>query len=181
MFDPMTVVIDIKYPWRGKASQWWPKGYRGTVITIWHKDPCRDGTDDSCDWFGHKKKLPPKLKALGDSIWSLETTLDNRPFYPDHSAHVRYQEVKRCYRALRVRSRFRCHPRWHFWHWRIQIHPLQDFKRWAFSHCCKCGGRFKFGESVTSTNWSSSGPLWFRSQKFIYHSHHDSVAATDSK
>src|ERR1044072_3419635 len=25
------------------------------------------------------------------------------------------------------------HPRWHFWHWELQIHPVQTFKRWAFS------------------------------------------------
>jgi hypothetical protein len=61
------------------------------------------------------------------------------------------------------------HPRWHIHHWKLQIHPLQDFKRWAFSRCCKCGKRFKFGESPISDNWDSTGPLWFRSETGIYH------------
>lgn len=34
------------------------------------------------------------------------------------------------------------YPRWHVWHWKLQVHPLEHFKRWAFSRCCKCGGRF---------------------------------------
>lgn len=51
MHDPMTVAFKIKYPWKQKPSQFWPQGYRDTFITIWHVDPEKDGTDDSCGWF----------------------------------------------------------------------------------------------------------------------------------
>ena len=53
MHDPSTVAFDIKYPWRGKPSKFWPKGYRATFITIWHEDPldfkgkCMVRDDDS--------------------------------------------------------------------------------------------------------------------------------------
>lgn len=50
------------------------------------------------------------------------------------------------------------HPKFHINHWKIQIHPVQKFKRWAFSRCGKCNQRFKWGESV----YSSGG-------KTIYH------------
>lgn len=62
------------------------------------------------------------------------------------------------------------HPRWHVHHWRIWIHPLQMFKRWAFSRCAKCGGRFGWGESPTSHQWHGTGPLWFRSERGAMHS-----------
>ena len=52
--------------------------------------------------------------------------------------------------------------------WQLQIHPLQAFKRWAFSRCSKCGKRFKWGASVGSNSWNGTGPLWFRSED-VYH------------
>lgn len=39
------------------------------------------------------------------------------------------------------------HPRWHFWHWKLQIHPWQQFKRWAFDRCADCGKGFSWGYS----------------------------------
>jgi hypothetical protein len=36
------------------------------------------------------------------------------------------------------------HPRWHVWHWKIQVPLLQDFQRWAWGRCAKCGGRFAY-------------------------------------
>ncbi len=159
MHDPLTVAFDINYPWKQKPSQFWPKGYRSTFITIWHKDPCSDGSDDSCDWWGHKKKkLAPKVEKLGEAIWHLESILDNRPFFPDHEAHLRFQPVKKAFRALRVRSPWRVPVRWHVWHWRIQVHPFQAFMRWVFARCSKCGGRFKYGESACS-GWGG-GAIW---------------------
>lgn len=62
------------------------------------------------------------------------------------------------------------HARWHWWHWRIQVHPLQQFKRWAFSRCAGCGRRFAYGESPTSHSWSGTGPRWFRNEHGVFHS-----------
>lgn len=45
MYDPMTVAFEIESPFKDKF------GNRSTLITIWHVDPCVDGTDDSCGWF----------------------------------------------------------------------------------------------------------------------------------
>lgn len=54
MHDPLTQVFQIKYPWKKygkKGHSEWEKNYRDTFITIWHKDPEKDGSDDSCGWF----------------------------------------------------------------------------------------------------------------------------------
>lgn len=110
MHDPMTVAFEIRSPFRDKPSEMFPEGYRRHFITIWHKDPCRDGSDDSCRWFGGV----------------------DRPWWR--------------------------HPRWHVWHWRIQIHPLQRTWQWLFDRCAMCGGRFKFYEGRLSS-WDG-GRCW---------------------
>lgn len=50
MHDPMTLAWSIKSPIKRK-SKLFPKGYRNSLIDIWHVDPEKDGTDDSCGWF----------------------------------------------------------------------------------------------------------------------------------
>lgn len=59
------------------------------------------------------------------------------------------------------------HPKWHIHHWRIQLHALQTFKRWAFTRCARCGGRFKWNETGYS-GWNSDGPQWFRSEDLTH-------------
>lgn len=152
MFDPNTVAFEIKKPWKNK------RGYRDRFIVVWHKDPCKDGTDDSCDWFGWKRPLNKKEKEITNAVWHLETILDNSPFYPDHSAHLRFQKVKEAIYEWRKRPKFRWHPRWHFHHWRIQIPLLQEIKRYLFDKCCFCKKGFKWNESVCG-NWDGDS-IW---------------------
>lgn len=71
---------------------------------------------------------------------------------------------------LRAEQRWWQHPRWHFWHWQFQVHGIANLKRWAFSRCCKCGGRFRWGYSVCTNSWHGTGPLWFRTEQDVYHS-----------
>lgn len=177
MHDPLTVALEIKRPWPipRKEQLLATHKYYPPIITIWHVDPEKDGSDDSCDWFGHKKKLSPEEREVFDCLWNLETILDNKPHFPDSREHKEFQPLKQAIWKLKKRKGWRIHPRWHVWHWRIQIHPIQEFKRWAFSRCSKCGGRFKWGESVCSNNWNSTGPRWFRSED-VYHMNHEQVA-----
>lgn len=71
---------------------------------------------------------------------------------------------------LRERRPWYRHPRWHLQHWRLQVHPVQAFKRWAFSRCAGCGRRFTYGYSPTSFQWDSDGPQWFHGERGVYHS-----------
>jgi hypothetical protein len=70
---------------------------------------------------------------------------------------------------LRERRPWYKHAKWHVWHWQLQIHPLEQFKRWAFSRCFDCGKRFKWGESPYTNSWNSEGPKWFRSERDVHH------------
>ena len=250
MHDPSTVAFDIKYPWRQRPSQFWPKGYRSTFITIWHEDPmdftgkCRGRSDDSCGWHTPLMKTDERdiwrkrsdyeytcvfskqhNTAKGESFarvcYDPETTYDavywiwrsirherlkdkwwyrtlwrysSRPnateleviqnlatnpvdnlqfsfknevkdaetFWPFYSA------VLRAY--MRYERPWYKHPRWHFWHWRFQVHPWQKLRRFLFSRCAGCGKRFKYGESPTGFSWDPPKPKMFCSEVDIYHS-----------
>jgi hypothetical protein len=76
--------------------------------------------------------------------------------------------IYRCY--LRFNRPWWRHPRWHFWHWRFQVHPWQTFRRWAFSRCAHCGKRFPWGYAPVSHQWHKPRPKWFRSEVGSYHS-----------
>lgn len=56
MHDPMTVAHEIHLgPKKRKNGN-----YRSPFITIWHLDPEKDGTDDSCGWFKRARHVDQK-------------------------------------------------------------------------------------------------------------------------
>lgn len=261
MHDPMSVAFEIRYPWRKYLP--WPKqaeswedieqderknrsqgfrdGYRESFATIWHVDPCTDGSDSSCwnklrqlkrkhrQWlkslawdesrnryFLHRKgrefrgsrheaecmyrglilrvarcieldiTFDQAAKMASEEIHNPDCCDRAKVFTFEAGYHTNFEEDTDEHRrdyfegvvfglARELMTRFRPKPWWrspklHFWHWKINISLLMDFKRWAFSRCCKCGGRFKFGESPCTNQWDGTGPLWFRSEENTYHS-----------
>lgn len=248
MHDPMTVAHTIKYPWRCYPKHLrkteFEKSYRESFITIWHVDPEKDGSDDSCGWFqrarhGNPETLEKIRKRFADDWDTMFSSDSSTPYFngyfepitgapvlsvqgialnlffvaalemfgarenavrfmeknlfdilffaenPVDSLHssitmkygfeereVRIRGIASCVYAyiLRGQRPWWKHPKWHFWHWRVKCEPVTRFKRWAFSRCCRCSKRFKWGESPTTNNWNGSGPRWFRSEDGIYHS-----------
>ena len=223
MHDPMTVAFEIKSPFKNS------RGYKKTWITIWHVDPEKDGTDDSCGWS--RPNLTKKELELikRETEFEMKYWFDETPFglSPKTSAetityaafqmlawrlfrlqiktqwlpeimsmtfnpHDNFSDgfrskqlktddvVRSCYfiaRAIkRLNRRWYQHPRWHFKHWKINIHFLQSFKRWAFSRCCYCGKGFSWGYCPISNQWHGSGPQWFKSEKSVYHDGCEKVA-----
>lgn len=142
--------------------------------------------------FSKQHRCNPSMSAVTyeeAARWScsmLANTVDNfrgsLAFLPGyHSNNERDRESDREHVAerffwsvgayiLRERRPWYRHPRWHLWHWHIQIHPLEQFKRWAFSRCSDCEKSFKWGESPWTNRWDSEGPQWFRSESDVYHS-----------
>lgn len=60
--------------------------------------------------------------------------------------------------------------RWHVWHWRLQIHPWQHFRRWAFTRCTWCGGRSRKGDPVNNSHqWDGPRGPWWRGERGLYH------------
>jgi len=57
MHDPMTVAHEIYLGAKKKKNG----HYRSPLITIWHVDPEKDGTDDSCGWFVRIHHVPKDL------------------------------------------------------------------------------------------------------------------------
>jgi len=259
MHDPMTQAFEIKYPWwkhkpwpkkhqhsRSRKFTWdnllteaqrvgrdsfWDTGYRDTFITIWHLDPERDGSDDSCGW-SFPKLTPWQKSRLWNGAWSeasnphflafngrhwegnlsdavsmytalvimvarlldLEhkVTIDRaqrmaleRIHWPDcckgtdvfcfqpgyHTNSPKDKEDDRqehfhgilCGISRRLLSDLRPwyrHPKWHFWHWRLQIHPIQNLVRRYWTKCCKCGRR-GFKEAAI-TDWNHT-KVWHQS------------------
>ena len=65
-------------------------------------------------------------------------------------------------------STWRKHPR----HWKLQLHPLQHFRRWAFTRCAWCNGKSRRGDRVnTSMGWTESRKPahWWQGEQGIFH------------
>src|SRR6266850_1233431 len=83
MYDPMTQAFDIKYPWRkyGKTGRdEFQRSYRESFITIWHVDPEKNGTDDSCGW-----SRPTLSKDQWARIKSIAGDEAREPWYQQYS------------------------------------------------------------------------------------------------
>lgn len=231
MHDPMTVAFEIpSYEFR-ERFRWFPH-----LATIWHVDPEKDGSDDSCGWsfprltekqreaISHlawwEKREPwfqalrskqmrdpveaeclmravvkavaraMKIKMAWNEVCEWASEFVHNPASNFRSSlchlpgwHTNFQEDmeserEECARGLfsgvaahllRSRRPWWRHPRWHFWHLRLQVHLLQRLKRWLFSRCCRCGKGFSWGYAPTTCNWHGTGPLWFRSEEGMYH------------
>lgn len=269
MHDPMTVAHEIKFPWysdrpwpkkyrrdpsawgrkqgwkkmtpveRSHRSEMCPEGYRNTFITIWHVDPEKDGSDDSCG-YGYVRLTKMQIEKLRNACWHeahnphflccskkewdgtyaeaeslhrglvllvcralrIRITFDEASKYAAESTHIidcgktgnefcflpgyhsnseKDRESDREDQFLQLlcgvarniitdRRPWWKHPKWHFWHWKIQVHALTHFKRWAFSRCSKCGKGFSWGYAPVTNSWNGTGPKWFRSEKDVFHS-----------
>lgn len=238
MHDPLTVAFEVKSPIRRRTGF---GAYRAPLITVWHKDPCRDGTDDSCGWFARARhgdkavleKIVERFESdwdrifkgdsgrtyycgwfkpngdphfspvgitvglfriaaalvfgngkqfnwskadrfvrnhLADIIWFAENPTDSlhdaitRKFeigcgeeYTDARRKERIKSMASCIYGwiLRAERPWYRHPRWHFWHWRFQVHPWQTFRRWAFERCVVCRKGYRWGYCPTS-NWGGT-------------------------
>jgi len=61
--------------------------------------------------------------------------------------------------------------RWHVHHWKLQIHPLQHFRRWALTRCEWCHGRSRKGDLVNhSQQWDREDSPWWKGERGLFHS-----------
>lgn len=114
--------------------------YLPSVITIWHRDPETDGTDSSCR--NHYRRR-----------W--------REASKDPGRWVQREFWAWCMRR---------YDRWHIHHWRIQVRPIQNLRRWAFTRCAGCGERLPYGYSPISSHWDSPRrERWWSSEVGLWH------------
>lgn len=156
MHDPQTVAFDIKIPklWRKKKHGIRPSIY---ILTVWHVDPQKDGSDNSCDW--NNLHFP---KAWVEDM--------------SHLSEDAQSAVRMIWwmfnQRLRPRAWWR-HPKWHVHHWKLQWHLILQFKRWMWSRCKMCGGRFTWHDSGGHVigSWGNKGPSWFKNTEDVWHMH----------
>jgi hypothetical protein len=51
------------------CSAAWPQGYRSELLVIWHRDPERNGDDDSCGW-AFPRLTPEQRQRLKNAAWA---------------------------------------------------------------------------------------------------------------
>jgi hypothetical protein len=60
--------------------------------------------------------------------------------------------------------------RFHIHHWRIQVGPLQDLRRWALTRCEWCGGRSRGKDQADNSHqWDRERGPWWRGERGLYH------------
>jgi len=123
--------------------------------------------------FGKRKKALSYLnRNLVDILLFAENPIDSlhdeitRKFAKGcsepYTAHIRAARIRNLaccittYILRDIRPWYK-HPRWHFWHWRIQIHPLQRWVRYFTTRCTACGKRISPRECPV---WDGNSKYW---------------------
>lgn len=97
MHDPMTVAWEMCYPWRKDRKSKFNPDYRAAWLTIWHVDPERDGSDDSCDWFGGRKHRTPAQEKLLEELVNWELS---HPYFTAERLYRTQNETTGCLRYI---------------------------------------------------------------------------------
>lgn len=140
--------------------------YHCSFFDLWHVDP-GIVDDDTCGWM--KPKLSQQEIDFAenmidppDSFWRgifVRHSDDEENHANECKDHIRY-----LIRGLKKETRpWWQHPRFHFWHWKINIFFIQNLKRWLFSRCQTCNKRFPWGYAPVG-GYDGSGPMWFKSE-----------------
>ncbi len=82
MHDPNTVSFEI-YLGRKKRKN---GSYRSPVLSVWHKDPEKDGTDDSCGWFIRPRHADQKI--LGEIKKEFEFNFKNNYWFDKEGKQI---------------------------------------------------------------------------------------------
>ena len=160
MHSPLTVAFRIPRPWPEKSSTlgwYWP-----AMITIWHRDPEKGGDDDSCDYLG--------FDLTKKNGWWPGHLDEFKELSEDAQSAVRFVWWK--WKDKLTARHWWQHPKFHLHHWEVQIHVLQALKRYLFSRCSRCGGRFSWKEATRGQvigTWHGNGPAWFKNAEKIWH------------
>lgn len=59
--------------------------------------------------------------------------------------------------------------KWHVWHWRIQIAPVDNIRRYLLRRCGECGRRFPYKYAPISHQWDSPKLHWWSIDRHAYH------------
>lgn len=109
-----------------------------------------------------KSNLPEILLFAENNTDSLHDSITNRYGSEPRERRIEAHAAIIYGWVLRAERHWYQHPRWHIWHWSLQVHPWQQLRRRFWDKCCICGKRgFPKGESAMG-DWGGSR-LWHAS------------------
>jgi hypothetical protein len=163
MHDPMTVAFEIHWPFRwGPKNHFTGKRDKPLLFRIWHCDPEKDGTDNSCNWFYSKTSKKDKEALSKIRNGGREFASDGKNYMDRVFAPCDYRDVEDVLNVLWSQARqyfaprpWYRHPRWHVHHWSIQIPIWQTIRRYLFERCSKCGKGYSWNYTPCG-NWSGT-------------------------
>ncbi len=152
MHDPMVVAFDIPRPWPrptpgGENAPRWR--FTGRFWQV----------------AGRRYYWPSLI-----TVWHVEPVGHDSGEVCKHHTRVQDADGKWSYKF---------HHGWkaHVHHWKIQVHPLQAFRRWALTRCQWCSGRSVKGDRVDCTNgWDRPRGHWWQGEPGLFHSRCQLVA-----
>lgn len=118
-----------------------------------------------------RRPWPKRHHSLGPARWRFRGpfwTIAGRGFYWPSIVTIWHVEPggRDAFTVCKHRSRWR----WHVWHWRLQLPPLQALRRWALTRCAWCGGKSRRGAVVNcSHQWDGPRGRWWQGEPGLYH------------
>ena len=189
MHDPFVVAFEIRRPWprRDRSHDSTRPHHPDRVFPRWrfklHHD-CLTCSDEERAAHAGRRIFP----WYRPSSWTPFWTVAGRGFYWPSLVTVWHREprghdsgeVCRHWRtdATGERRRYSNAWRFHVHHWKIQVRPLQDLRRWALTRCAWCGGRDRKDDPVNiSHSWDGPRERWWRGEPGLYHRDCSSVSS----
>lgn len=160
MHDPLVVAFEIRRPWPQRAR------YRDAK-------PVPEGKRPKPRWSFRL----PFFTAFGRGWYfpSLITVWHREP-----GGHDSGEVCKHYHRAQDATGdwQYVWHRSWrfHVHHWKVQVHPLQAFRRWLLTRCEWCGGPSRKGDVVNvSHQWDGERGPWWLGERGLFHGDCSSV------
>lgn len=162
MHDPLVVAFELRRPWPQRSSL--PET-EGDKSVRW-----RVRRHNELPWWKPSSYSTHWRMAGRDYYWpSLITVWHREPGGRDSG------EVCKHYRRWQDEAgewqwKILHGWRWHAHHWKVQIHPLQAWRRRLLTRCEWCKGRHRHGDPVNmSHSWDSPRGRWWQGEPGLYH------------
>ena len=128
--------------------------------------------------FEIRRPWPTRRDSTGWRHWpSLVTVWHREP--GGHDSGEVCKHYRRMLNPFTGEWRTEFHQRWrfHVHHWKVQVHPLQEWRRRLLTRCAWCGGRSTKGDAVNvSSQWDGPRNRWWRGERGLYHGDCSSIS-----
>jgi hypothetical protein len=179
MHDPEVVAFEIPWLWPQRSS--FPKGdnvrWRIRLHHDHFEDETHSGMCDGCDQPMTSKRNPfpwwrprsySKFWCIAghDFYWRSFITV----WHVEPGGHDALSICRSRYQDKTGKWHLTTSWKWHFWHYHVQIPPLQHLRRYLFTRCEVCGGKSRKGHMVNrSHSWYNKKSPWWKGETGLSH------------